>query len=137
MTVDRGTILKLQSSMLPMECEAPEPNHYFANGMYLRELTIPAGMLIVGKTHKHQHFLIITQGSGRVVSEFGTKDMEAGDIYVSPPGSKRAILAYEDLTMVTVHVNEDNTTDIELIEDRHIVNEHLELERAKIRGLIE
>ena len=133
----RDDILRLQKSMLPLECEPPEPSHYFAPGMYLRELTIPAGMLIVGKTHKYQHFLIITRGSGRVISEFADREMEAGDIYVSPAWSKRAILAYEDLTMVTVHVNEDDTTDVALIEDRHIVNEHLELERAKIRGLIE
>lgn len=45
----REQIVALQESMVPIACEMPEPNHFFAPGMYLRELTVPAGMLLVGK----------------------------------------------------------------------------------------
>ena len=27
-----------------------------------RELTVPAGMLVVGKIHKHSHFLVVLSG---------------------------------------------------------------------------
>jgi quercetin dioxygenase-like cupin family protein len=134
--VTREHILKLQEAMLHIETEAPEPNHYFANGMYLRELTIPAGALIVGKTHKHEHFLIVTRGRAMVVSEFGEEEVEAGYVGVSPPGAKRAILALEETTFLTTHVNGTNTQDLKLIEEEHIVDEHLQLARDRIRGLL-
>lgn len=100
----------------------------------MRELEVPEGMLIVGKTHRYEHFLIITKGRAKIVSEFGEEEVEAGHLAVSPPGAKRAILALEDTTLVTCHLNLENTDDVEEIEQIHIVDEHLELERTKIRG---
>src|ERR1035437_7035163 len=47
--------------------------HTFSDGIYVREIFIPAGTYIVGKLHKHSHpnFLlsgvvdVITEGAGR------------------------------------------------------------------------
>lgn len=121
----REKILKLQQAMLPLQSEQPEPKHFFAPGMYLRELTVPAGMLIVGKIHKHTHFLMVLNGKAEVISEFGRMTVEAGHISISPAGVKRVVLALEDTQFVTVHVNKDDSHDLVVIEAEHIEPEVL------------
>lgn len=121
--VTREKIIDLQYAMLPILCQPPEPNHYFAKGMYLRELLIPAGMTIVGKTHRHEHFLIVTKGRAEVVSEFGKMTVESGHISVSPPGVKRAIYAIEDTHFINVHVNADDERDTDKLEEMNIIEE--------------
>jgi len=102
--------------------------------MYLRELTIPAGMLMVGKIHKHAHFLMVLKGRAEVVSEFGRMIVEAGHISVSPPGVKRIVLALEEVQFVTVHVNPTDTEDLTVIEAEHIEAEILGLASPESKG---
>ena len=123
----REQITRLQSAMIPIQCEQPTPGHHFAPGMYLRELTVPAGMLIVGKIHKHAHFLMVLKGRARVVSEFGDDLLEAGYIGVSQPGVKRVVHAIEDTLFVTVHVNKEDSQDLTVIEADHIDPEDLSI----------
>lgn len=121
----RGQIVQLQKAMLSVQCGQPEPTHFFAPGMYLRELTVPAGMLLVGKTHKHAHFLVVTKGRAEVISEFGRTVVEPGHISISQPGVKRIVLALEDTQFITVHLNFLDTQDLKIIEAEHIEPEVL------------
>ena len=123
----REKIQRLQEAMLPIQCEQPEPRHFFAPGMYLRELVVPAGMLIVGKIHKHEHFLLVLKGRAEVISEFGRMVVESGHISISPAGVKRVVLALEDTQFVTVHVNKEDSQDLAVIEAEHIETEILGL----------
>jgi mannose-6-phosphate isomerase-like protein (cupin superfamily) len=116
----REKIQRLQEAMLPMQSKQPEPRHFFAPGMYLRELVVPAGMLMVGKIHKHEHFLLVLKGRAEVISEFGRVVVEAGHISISPAGVKRVVLALEDTQFVTVHVNKEDSQDLAVIEAAHI-----------------
>lgn len=118
--VSKERIIQLQESMMDIQCKQPEPRHFFAPGMYLRELTVPAGMLIVGKTHKHAHFLIVTTGRAEVISEFGREIVTSGHISVSQAGVKRVVLAIEDTQFITIHVNSEDSRDLEVIEQEHI-----------------
>lgn len=127
----RDQIVQLQEAMLPIQCEQPEPTHFFAPGMYLRELTVPAGMLLVGKTHKHAHFLVVTKGQAEVISEFGRTVVEPGHISISQPGVKRVVLALEDTQFITVHLNSSDTQDLEVIEAEHIEPEVLGLSTSE------
>ena len=43
--------------------------HTFSDGIYVREITIPAGMFIVGKIHKHDHPNFLLKGKVVVVTE--------------------------------------------------------------------
>lgn len=123
----REKIQRLQEAMLPMQSKQPEPRHFFAPGMYLRELVVPAGMLMVGKIHKHEHFLLVLKGRAEVISEFGRVVVEAGHISISPAGVKRVVLALEDTQFVTVHVNKENSQDLAVIEAAHIDPEVLDI----------
>lgn len=131
----REKIQALQESMVPIQCEQPEPKHFFAPGMYLRELVVPAGMLIVGKIHKHEHFLLVLKGRAEVISEFGRMVVEAGHISISPAGVKRVVLALEDTQFVTVHVNKEDSHDLAVIEAEHIEPEILAIETQQKEAL--
>jgi quercetin dioxygenase-like cupin family protein len=110
----------LAASMVSVRCELPEVGHYFAKGMYLREFKMPAGMTVVGKKHKHQHFLLVTQGHAKVVSTHEEFEVRAGHISISEPSVKRCVHAFEDTTFITIHLNPEDTTDTDELEIMHI-----------------
>ena len=80
-----------------------ETRHYFADGMYAREVVRAAGTLIVGRVHKKEHFYIVTKGRIKVTSDDGVKEYAAPTVLISKPGTKRAVLALEDSVCMTVH----------------------------------
>lgn len=95
----REKVLNLEAQMRDMPQVELETSHYWADGMYARVLTIPAGTLIVGKVHKKSHFYIVAKGKVQV----GLDIYEASSVIVSRPGAKRAIYALEDSIFMTIH----------------------------------
>lgn len=91
--------------------------HHFAPDVYGREMLIPAGGTIVGKIHRHAHLNVIVKGRAKVSTEFGGREVKAGDIFVSEPGVKRAVHAIEDTVWLTIHPNHANTQDLKALED--------------------
>ena len=77
--------------------------HRFANGVYAREILLPAGSMGVGKIHKHGHLNVITKGRVAVLTEFGVSEYVAPFTFVSAPGTKRVFYAYEDTVWTTFH----------------------------------
>lgn len=122
-------IQRLQSSMAPLAAEMPRPEHRFHDGWYERRLLVPAGMLIVGKIHRHDHPVGVIFGHALIMSAYGSAEVRAGYFSVSPAGVKRIVLAFEDTLFVTLHRNESNTEDLERIEAEHIEPEAFSLER--------
>jgi hypothetical protein len=91
--------------------------HYFAPGMYLRSIRIPAGSLVVGKIHKEEHLVILLEGALRLYTEAGgLVEVHAPLVLRSPPGAKRAALALADTVWVTCHANPSNTQDLAQLE---------------------
>lgn len=97
--------------------------HHYAPGLYARELFIPAGVVIVGKTHRHAHLNIISKGRIRVVSEFGAREVIAPCSFISEPGIKRAGYALEDTVWTTLHPTDK--TDLAAIEAEVIMPDKL------------
>jgi len=120
----REQISQLQDTMSLVQCTAQEPEHYFAPGMYGRKFFMPAGMLVVGKIHRHAHLMMVLKGKATVITEFGKEEVEAGYVSVSQPGAKRVVLAHEDTLFMTVHVNANDSEDLAEIEKEHIVPEN-------------
>ena len=104
-----------------------DPLHYFAEGMYLRSLFLPEGLVVVGEMHKHSHFTILAQGKSTIVSQDGKMDVEAPFVFVSTPQAKRCVYATTDCTWITVHLNHDNCMDLEELENRHLIKDEDEL----------
>ena len=110
----RSKVLRLEQEARKLPQVQLTTRHYFADGMYARELSRPAGTLIVGKTHKREHFYMVTHGAVAVVGDRGTEIYRALSILVSKPGTKRAVLALEDSVCVTIH--RTDLTDLDEIE---------------------
>lgn len=119
-------IQQLQSRM----CELPaadlielEPEHYFADGMYGRELFIPAGTVIVGKIHRHEHLVQLISGEATICTDGQRERVKGFRAWTSPAGVKRAIVTHTDCTFFTVHLNASNSRDLDAIEEYVIVPE--------------
>ncbi len=116
----REQILNLQAAMLqefahrPWEQDFPV-EHIFAPGLYARQMTIPAGGVIVGKIHRHAHVNTISKGRVWVVTEFGKDELVAPVTFVSQPGTKRVVVAQEETIWTTYHPTEE--TDLARIEE--------------------
>jgi hypothetical protein len=90
--------------------------HKFTDGIYIREIHIPAGTYIVGKIHKHSHPNFLMSGIVDVVTELGCERLEGPLSMISPPGTKRALRSITDLVWITVHHNPTNTQDLAELE---------------------
>jgi len=116
----RGRIEKLEGMMQAAEGHIElSPVHYFAKGLYAREIRIPKGTLLTGKIHKHEHLNIISQGEISVLTEHGPQRIKAPCTIVSQPGTKRVGYAHEDTVWTTIHATDE--TDVEKIDDELVV----------------
>lgn len=89
--------------------------HYFADGVYGRELFIPAGVMLTGKIHKRSQINILSQGIIRVLTDDGIVEKSAPFTVVSPLGTKRIALAVTDCVWTTLLPTEKtDPEDIEL-----------------------
>lgn len=105
--------------------------HSFSSGIYVREISIPAGMLVVGKIHKHDHPNFLLKGDVVVVTEDGVEELSAPMSMISKAGTKRALYAKTDLTWTTIHLNPTNTENIEELEEEIIAPSYEEYEAFK------
>lgn len=108
--------------------------HTFVPGMYIREVFNPAGTVITTKIHKTAHPFAILRGDVLVFSDAGgTQELHAPYQGITSPGTRRVILALNDVVWVTFHATtaaEDAESAeerrIQMIEDRIIERRELE-----------
>lgn len=104
--------------------------HKFTDGIYVREIFIPAGTYIVGKIHKHEHPNFLMSGTVEVVTESGGCERLVGPLsMISPAGTKRALRAITDLVWITVHHNPSNTQDLDELEEIVIADSYEEYQQ--------
>lgn len=121
----RAQVERLQDFLAQFPQIPNEPRHWFAAGMYGRELPIQADAYVVGKIHRHEHFTLLLSGEATINTDRGMERITGPHIWVSPPGAKRALYTHTDCVFFTVHLNLDNTRDLEAIEADVIVPEPL------------
>ena len=73
------------------ECE-----HFFGDGVYVRSLWIPAGMVLVSRLHKQARVCLILSGRCRFVDEFQAQTVEAPWIGEFKAECKTAVFAETD-----------------------------------------
>lgn len=120
-----------------VEAEAALNTHFFAPGVYGRQIRIPKGMCVVGKIHRHAHLNIITTGTVRVVTEFGEDTFTGPRTWVSEPGTKRAVYALEDTEWTTIHPNPSDTQDVREIESQVIAPDFETFDRLQLESGVE
>ena len=130
---NRDAITALGLTMIAMDGEklSCPLNHHFSDGVYIREITMPAGAAIVGKIHKTEHFNIVTKGECKVfTADEGWKHRKAGDIFSSKCGVQKALRCITDVTWLTVHATEDK--EIDLIESKLAVESYSDLDSDQL-----
>lgn len=101
--------------------------HYFAKGVYARELFIPKGVMLTGQIHKYPQINIMSRGDLEVLvgDRVVRLDARKGPIIVaSPAGTKRIALAHADTVWTTIHGTD--LTDVDEIDAHFIARTHEE-----------
>lgn len=109
-----GRIDRLEAHLLQLPQVDLNTKHYVTNGIYAREVTMPAGTVVTGATHKTDHILVCV-GDVLVWTEDGMQRMTGHFTMCSKAGSRRAVLAIADSRITTFHRTEK--TDVREIED--------------------
>jgi hypothetical protein len=92
----------------------PEIKNSFSPGVYARTIYMPAGIYLIGKTHKTEHFNIAHTGMANVTIDGQTKLICGGEFFKSEPGSKKVFEIISAMKWTTIHPTEK--TDIDEIE---------------------
>ena len=125
---NRINSLDKEHKIEPADCPL---KHLFSDGMYVREVTVPQGTVVIGKIHKHNHVWFLLTGMISVADENDTVDHIAPCYVEAPAGSKRMIYAHEDSVWVNVHANPTNTQDLKELEDLIIAKDYEEFNNKK------
>lgn len=91
------------------QAECPVRSH-FAPGVYVREMTVPAGVIATGAVHRTEHLTIVV-GHCHLTTDEGVKELVGFHIIHSKPGAKRAIYAIAETKVSTIHPTEETDLD--------------------------
>lgn len=103
-TVVRARIQAVMRRLMVSEAgiQPPHVEHEFADGLYLRKLFIPAGVLLAGKVHLRDCMNVVASGDISVLTELGSARLRAGWTGVSKRGIQKLGLAHADTVFINV-----------------------------------
>lgn len=113
-----GKIFDLESSMLKQENPLFKDDddfeyvHWFAPGLYGREIHIPTGVVLTTMIHGTEHIAILSKGKMTIYSDQGLDVIEAPHTMITTIGTKRALYTHSDCVFTTVHLNPTNERDV-------------------------
>lgn len=107
----RERVHAFEAELLKLPQLEIEPRHYFADGAYAREITIPAGAVVTGKIHKYSQINILSKGEISVLTENGIERVSAPFTVVSPPGTKRVAYAHTECVWTTILGTDEKDAD--------------------------
>lgn len=82
---------------------------------------MPTDTLIVSKIHKTEHPFIVSAGVAHVkINDGEWERIEAPYEGTTYPGTRRLLYIEKDCVWTTIHLNENNTRDLQELEDRII-----------------
>jgi hypothetical protein len=102
---------KLPQAVMPLV-------HMFTDGLYVRQIEIPAGTLLTSMEHTTEHPFVILSGVIDVISCFEKIQYTGPCVGITKPGTKRVLFAHSDTVWLTFHPNPENTQDPEEIGKR-------------------
>lgn len=109
--IDRVRAMQAALMAVPEHHIEIVPVHRFAHGLYVREVSLPAGCIAVGHMHAQEHVTIISKGRLQIVTEDGVEEVTAPATFVVPAGRKNCVHVLEDAVWTTIHACEAKTAD--------------------------
>lgn len=123
MKIDRGFDLSWEEKLAYLSYRFAEGEqkkcplyHIFEDGLYIREMQIPAGTLFVGRPHLHGHRVVLMKGRVLWIMEKEKKVMEAPAETMTVPGFQMVALALTDVVSRTYHPNGAECKDVDILE---------------------
>jgi quercetin dioxygenase-like cupin family protein len=90
----------------------PPLEHYHTATQYGRRIFVKKDSYILTKVHKSEHITVALKGRCTVVDEDGVKtEVVAPAVFITKPGTRRAVYAHDDVEWLTVHA----TTEQDLV----------------------
>ena len=110
----RSQIFAIEAEMQKLPQIDIPVRHYFCDGIYAREITVPEGALITGVIHKYPQINILSKGIIRVSIDEEIREIAASHTVVSAPGVKRIAFAVTECIWTTiVHTFKTDIAEIE------------------------
>ncbi len=103
--------------------------HFFMDGVYVRQMTMYKGTVVVGAIHKHLHMCFLLKGHLSVASREGVKEYIAPCFIIAEPGEQRILYALEDSLWFNTHKNPSNTSDVKQLEKEIVATSYEEYEQ--------
>ena len=109
--------------------------HHFGPGLYIREVTLPTGAIVMGHAHKSDNMNIMLKGKMLLLGIDGSvKELVAPQTFVNPPGRKVAYIL-EEVIWQNVHATEE--TNLEILEDMFVEKSQVWLEHQELSAILE
>lgn len=126
----KDLIDQLEAEMLKSDIQVNCPLiHRYTPGLYIREIFMPAGSIIISKIHKTEHPYIVSKGLVTVITEAdGEIKIKAPFTGITKAGTRRVLYVHEDTVWTTVHTTVKDGETVEEIEHRIIepnINNHI------------
>jgi len=99
--------------------------HFFADGIYIRQMTGTKGEVVVTKLHKTDHPYFVLKGDVSIYTEEGMVRIKAPHWGITKAGTIRVGYFHEDTIWITVHATKE--TDLAKIESEVIAATYNEL----------
>jgi len=90
--------------------------HKFADGTYIRTITMPKNMIIMSAIHLIEHPFFVMKGSATVISDEGIQLIEAPYQGITKPGTQRVLYIHEECVWTTVHATNKSKVE-DVVED--------------------
>jgi hypothetical protein len=112
LATDKIDALLREVSALPqVDCPV---QHFFGPSIYIREVVMPAGTVVVGKYHKEDHLCNMVEGRMIVVGEDGEqREVAAPAVFMAKKGRKTAYIL-ETVRFQNIYSTDE--TDVEKLE---------------------
>jgi len=111
-------IEELEHAMLKLPQATCNVRHIFAPGLYVRELSMPAGTVAIGHRQKQQHLNVLLAGRVNVINPDGTtSELRAPLTFVGEPGRKVGYVL-EDVVWMNIYPTTE--TDVGKLEETYL-----------------
>ena len=98
----------------PVECPV---EHIFGPGIYIRQVFMPAGSIVMGHSHKHESLNMVLSGKRALLENGIRREVAAPYVFTGSVGRKLAYVL-EDCVFQNIFATEE--TDIERLEDMFV-----------------
>jgi len=85
-----SVVAMLEAEMMQHEQPSTDVVHYIANGLCVREVRMPAGMMAIGHYQKYEHLNVFLKGRVRIIDENTgeVSELSAPLMFLGKPGRK-------------------------------------------------